>query len=91
MADLPVSRAFVELRELKPGDRFCFFADDLPNRGPCTLVEKSPGVAVIRYEPHTVTRTFKARDNKGQLIERSISETLTGESRCSLGAQVVAL
>lgn len=82
---------WVELRTLEPGQRFMFWADDLPNRGPCTLVEKSAGAAVIRYEPHTVTRTFKARDNKGQLIERSITQTVSGESRCSLGAQVVPL
>lgn len=86
-----MTRPFVELRELPVGSRFLFWADDLPNRGPCTLVEKSAGAAVIRYEPHTVTRTFKARDNHGQLIDRTITETLTGESRCSLGAQVVAL
>lgn len=81
----------MELRELEPGSQFLFYATDLPNRGPCTLVEKSPGVAVIRYEPHTVTRTFKARNDKGQLIERSITTTHSGESRCSLGSQVVPL
>lgn len=82
---------FVELRELEPGQQFLFYADDLPNRGPCTLVEKGHGGAVIRYEPHKVTRTFKARGKDGQLVERSITETLSGESRCALGAQVMPL
>lgn len=84
-------RAFVELRELTPGQRFVFAAEDLPNRGPCTLVAKGPGSATIRYEPHAVERRFKARDNNGQLIERSFTEMLSGESRCALGSQVIPL
>jgi hypothetical protein len=87
-----MNRPFLELRELEPGARFLFAAEDLPNRGPCTLVEKGPGSAVIEYEPHTVTRTFKSRNLKtGQLEERAITQTLSGESRCSLGCQVVPL
>lgn len=86
-----MNQPFVELGELQPGQRFMFAADDLPQRGPCTLVKKGAGSAVIHYEPHEVTRTFKARDHNGQLIERSITQTLSGESRCALGAQVVPL
>lgn len=85
-------RPFVELRELQPGQRFLFWADDLPNRGPCTLVEKGHGGATIRYEPHVVTKRFKSRNPKtGELEEREITETLSGESRCALGCQVVVL
>jgi len=84
-------RAFVELREIEPGQRFLFAAEDLEQRGPCTLVEKGHGGATIRYEPHTVTRTFKARNKSGQIVERSITETLSGESRVALGAQVLPL
>jgi len=83
-------RPLVELRELQPGQQFVFHADDLPNRGPCTLVEKSAGSAVIRYEPHTVTRKFKARVN-GQIVEREITQTISGESHVALGCQVVPL
>lgn len=62
-----------------------------PNRGPCELVEKHVGAAIIRYEPHVVSRKFKARDKHGQVIEREITQTVSGESRCALGAQVVKL
>ena len=86
-----MTRPFVELRELEPGQQFMFFAEDLPNRGPCTLIEKGHGGAVIRYEPHTITTRFKARDRNGQPIERSITQTLSGESRVALGCQVVPL
>lgn len=86
-----MSRVFVELRELQPGQRFLFAAEDLPERGPCTLVEKGHGGATIRYETHTVTKTFKARGADGQVIEKSITQTLSGESRCALGAQVLPL
>jgi len=81
---------WVELRELAPGARFMFAADDHPNRGPCTLIEKGAGVAIIEYEPHQVTRTFKARV-KGQIVEKTITRTLSGRSHCALGAQVVPL
>jgi hypothetical protein len=86
-----MNRPFLELRELEPGEQFLFFADDLPNRGPCRLIEKGPGSARIAYEPHQVTRRFKARGKDGQIIEREITETLSGESRCALGCQVVRL
>lgn len=86
-----MNRDYVELRELAPGTRFMFFADDLPNRGPCTLIEKGAGVAIIEYEPHQESRTFKARDAKGQIIEKTITRTLSGRSHCALGAQVVPL
>lgn len=82
---------YVELRELPVGARFMFYADDLDHRGPCTLVEKGQGAAIIRYEPHTITRTFKARDRHGQMVERTITRTLSGESHCALGAQVVPM
>ncbi len=82
---------FVELRELAPGSRFLFYADDLERRGPCTLVEKSAGAAVIEYEPQTVTRHFKARDKDGQIVDRQITTTISGRERCALGAQVIAL
>lgn len=81
----------VELRALQPGQRFLFAAGDLSERGPCTLVEKGHGGATIRYEPHVVTTRFKARGKDGQLVEKSITQTLSGESRCALGAQVLPL
>lgn len=87
-----MNRPFMELRELEPGQRFMFYADDLTERGPCTLVSKGAGGAVIMYEPHTVTKTFKARNLKtGEMVEKTITQHLSGESRCALGAQVVPL
>lgn len=86
-----MTRPFVELRELNPGDRFLFASEDLPNRGPCTLIEKGPGSATIEYSPHHETRRFKARDKNGQVIYREFTETLSGRSRCALGAQVLKL
>lgn len=80
-----------ELRELEPGQRFMFYADDLAERGPCTLVSKGEGGAIIMYEPHDVTKTFKARAKNGEIIEKTITQHLSGESRCALGAQVVPL
>lgn len=85
------TREYVELRALEPGQRFLFAAEDLEHRGPCMLIEKGAGVATIAYEPHTVTRRFKARDRHGQIIEREIAQTVSGESKCALGAQVLPL
>jgi hypothetical protein len=86
-----MSRPYLELRELEAGTRFLFYADDLEQRGPCTLVSKGVGSATIDYEPRTVTRTFKARDKDGQIVERTITQRLSGRTSCALGAQVVAL
>lgn len=81
-----------ELRDLEPGQRFMFWADDMPNRGPCTLISKGAGGAVICYEPHTVTKTIKFRSRKtGAIEERTIVQHLSGESRCALGAQIIPL
>jgi hypothetical protein len=82
---------WVELRELAPGARFMFAAADLPNRGPCTLIEKGAGVAIIEYAPHDVVKTFKSRYRHGQIVEKTITQTLSGRSHCALGAQVVEL
>jgi hypothetical protein len=82
---------FVRLGTLEPGTRFMFYADDLPNRGPCTLVEKSSGSATIEYAPHEEVKTIKFRDKDGQIKIREIRQTLSGRSYCSLGAQVVPL
>lgn len=82
---------WVELQDLPIGARFMFFADDLENRGPATLIEAGPGSAVIKYEDRRVTRRFKARDEEGQLIDKEITATVTGETRCALGAQVIPL
>jgi hypothetical protein len=85
-------RPFVELHELAVGSRFMFFADDLKYRGPCTLLEKGAGSARINYEPHQVTKSFRVRDRKtGALVEKSITSTLSGESRCALGAHVIPI
>jgi hypothetical protein len=81
-----------ELRDLEPGTRFMFYADDLEERGPCTLISKGAGGAIIKYEPHKVTKKFKARNLKtGEMEEKEITQYLSGESRCALGAQVVPL
>lgn len=83
---------WVELRTLEPGQRFMFAADDLEERGPCTLVSKGAGGAIIRYEPHKVTKRFKARNLKtGAMEEKEITQYLSGDSRCALSAQVVPL
>lgn len=88
--DGQLDRAFVELRELEPGDKFVFYADDLEDRGPYELVEKRAGTAVIKTDAREVTRTFTARDEKtGELTERAITTTVSGERPCSLGAQVL--
>lgn len=86
-----MSRPFVELQDLPIGARFVFFADDLENRGPATLIEAGPGSAVIEYESRKVTRRFRARDEHGQVVEREITAEISGRTRCALGAQVVLL
>lgn len=82
---------YSELRDLPVGARFMFYADDLMRRGPCVLVDKTGGRASISYERAQPTeRHFTARDDHGQLVERTIIER-TGTEPCSLGAQVIAL
>lgn len=86
------ARKFVELRELELGQRFMFYADDLERRGPCTLLAKYSGAAWIKYEPRTITKTIKSRDPKtGEMVEKTFTQIVSGEERCALGAQVVAL
>lgn len=82
---------YVELRDLKPGQRFMLAADDLERRGPFRLVEKNLGTATIAHEPTKRARTFTARDRKGQLVERAIMTIDKGEEIVSLGTQVVPL
>jgi len=87
-----MSRPFVELRELEPGQHFMFAAEDLEFRGPCTLVKKNAGSATIDYAPHEIVKRFRTRNRKtGEMIEREIKQTVSGHSYCALGAQVVLL
>jgi len=79
------------LYDCAPGTRFLFAADDLEHRGPCTLIAKNACVSIIAYETHVVTRTFHARDRTGQIVERCITQTLAGESKCALAAEVIVL
>ena len=83
--------AFVELRELPLGTRFRFLA--FPDQV-ATLVEKSSGRAMIRYdrkrEPDT--RTFEARDRNGQKVTRTVTVNHEKDLEpCALGAQVVVV
>ena len=84
---------WIELRELAPGTRFMFAADDHPHRGPCTLVEKTIGRAMIRYDQPKgpTSRTFEARDEHGQKVTRTIAVARPELEPCALGAQVVPL
>lgn len=94
MSAAPVltERPFVLLRELEAGARFMFFADDLPDRGPCTLIEKRVGSATIKYEPHEKVTRFRARNRKtGEMEEKEIRRMLSGQSVCTLSAQVIPL
>lgn len=88
-----MNRAYVELRDLEPGMRFRFAAPDLPHPGPCTLVEKTIGRAKIRYDvPRAIaTRTFEARDEQGQKVQRTITLQRPDLEPCALGAQVILL
>jgi hypothetical protein len=84
-----VNRPYVELRELQPGARFRFLA--FPDQV-ATLVEKSSGRAMIRYERkrEPKTRTFEARDRNGQKETRTVTVNRDNDLEpCALGAQVV--
>lgn len=92
MGTKPAARPYVELRELAPGTRFMFYADDLPHRGPCTLEAKNVGSATIEYEPHVVEKAITFRNKKtGAMETKTWKQTLSGRSICSLGAQVIPI
>jgi len=85
-------RRVTHLRDLMPGQRFRFLA--FPDQI-ATLVEKTPGRALIRYdrqlEPEA--RTFQARDKRtGAIVTKQITVRRVNEfASCALGAQVVPL
>lgn len=83
---------YAHLRDLAVGDRFRFYADDLPDsRVVYRLAEKSIGRCMIDGGPKTETRTIKGRDRKGQIVERTITAKVSGVVPCAGGAQVVPL
>lgn len=75
--------SWVELGELELGARFRFYG--IPEQT-ATLVEKGPGRALIRYDtPRGAgTRTFEARDRRGQKVTRTITPTAPAVEPCAL-------
>lgn len=85
-------RRVTQLRDLSPGQRFRFLAS--PDQV-ATLVEKTPGRALIRYDRpvEAETRTFQARDKRtGAIVTKRITVRHVDElASCALGAEVVLL
>lgn len=80
------------LDQMAPGQRFRFAAD-LRRRGPWELLDKGPGSALIEFKgPNPgVKRTFQARDRKGQVVTRTVTDYEETIERCALGADVEPL